>query len=108
MLYITEQAAEKIKEIAAEEGLEGKNLRVKVVGGGCAGFNYDLFFDDNDALPLDEVFEKCGVTIVVDPLSYQYLVDSEIEFREGLYESGFKFNNPNVSSMCGCGSSFSV
>jgi iron-sulfur cluster insertion protein len=108
LLYITENAAAKVKEIATEEGLDGKNLRVKVVGGGCAGFNYDLFFDDNDALPLDEVFEKHGVTIVIDPLSYQYLIESEIDFVESLYGAGFKFNNPNVSSMCGCGQSFSV
>ena len=108
MIQITEIAVNKILEIAAEEGLEGQNLRVKVIGGGCAGFQYDLFFDDKDPLPLDEVFEDKGITLVIDPLSFQYLDGSEITFLDGLYGSGFKFNNPNVTANCGCGSSFSV
>ena len=108
MISITETAVSKIIEIAAEEGLEGQNLRVKVIGGGCAGFQYDLFFDDKDPLPLDEVFKDKGVTIVIDPLSFQYLNGSEITFMDGLYGSGFKFINPNITSSCGCGSSFSV
>lgn len=105
MIEINEIAANKILEIAADEGLEGQNLRVKIIGGGCAGFSYDLFFDDKDALPMDEVFEDKGVTIVCDPLSFQYLDGVEITFLDSLYGSGFKFLNPNVTSSCGCGSS---
>jgi len=108
MLTINEKAANKVLEIASEEGLEGQHLRVKVMGGGCAGFQYDLFFEDGDPLPMDEVFEENGITIVIDPLSFQYLDGSEITFMDGVYASGFKFNNPNVTSSCGCGSSFSV
>jgi len=108
MITITEIAANKILEIAAEEGLEGNHLRVKILGGGCGGFQYDLQFEDGEPLPMDEVFEDKGVKIVSDPLSYQYLNGSEITFLDGLYESGFKFVNPNISSSCGCGSSFSV
>lgn len=108
MITLTEEAANKILEIAQEEELAGQNLRVKVVGGGCAGFSYDLFFDENDALPLDEVFEDKGITIVIDPLSFQYLDGSEITFVDSFMGAGFKFNNPNVTSTCGCQSSFSV
>ena len=108
MIMITEIAANKILEIAAEEGLEGQHLRVKVIGGGCAGFQYDLGFEDGDPLPMDEEFEDKGIKIVIDPLSYQYLDGSEITFLDGLYGSGFKFINPNVTANCGCGSSFSV
>lgn len=108
MIEVTEIAANKILEIVAEEGLEGQHLRVKVVGGGCAGFSYDLAFEDSDPLPLDEVFESRGIMIVIDPLSFQYMDGSEITFMEGLYAAGFKFLNPNISSSCGCGSSFSV
>jgi len=108
MIHLTKIAADKILEIASEEGLDGQNLRVKVIGGGCAGFTYDLFFDDKDALPLDETFEDKGVTIVVDPLSFQYLTGSEITFMDSLHGSGFKFINPNVTSTCGCQQSFSA
>jgi len=108
MIELAESAAEKIKEIAEEEGLEGQHLRVKVIGGGCAGFNYDLFFEDGDPLPMDEVFKSHGVTIVVDPLSFQYLDGSEITYQDTIYGAGFKFNNPNVTSTCGCGSSFAI
>ena len=105
MIQITDKAASKILEIADEEGLEGKALRVKVVGGGCAGFVYDLFFSEDGPLTLDEVFEDKGVTIIVDPLSFQYMDGVEIDYVEREFGAGFKFNNPNVSSVCGCGSS---
>lgn len=107
MITITEKAANKILEIAAEEGFGGKPLRVKVIGGGCAGFTYDLFFSDTDALPLDEEFEDKGVKIIIDPLSFQYMDGAEIDYLERNFSSGFKFNNPNVSANCGCGSSVS-
>ncbi len=108
MITVTEEAANKILEIAKAEELEGKNLRVKVIGGGCAGFSYDLFFDDNEALSMDEIFEDKGITIVIDPLSFQYLDGSEITYVDSFMGAGFKFNNPNVTSTCGCNQSFSV
>lgn len=107
MITITDRAADKVKDIATEENLLGQGLRLRVIGGGCAGFNYDLYFEDAPT-SMDEEFEDKGVKMYVDPLSYQYLDGTEIDYVEGLYGSGFKFSNPNVSSTCGCGSSFSV
>ncbi|HZO16288.1 MAG TPA: iron-sulfur cluster insertion protein ErpA [Polyangiaceae bacterium] len=104
---ITHKAAEKVLEISREEGLDGQGLRLRVIGGGCAGFNYDLYFEDKPT-PMDEEFVEKGVKMYIDPLSYQYLDGTEIDYVEGLTGSGFKFNNPNVTSTCGCGSSFSV
>lgn len=106
-INITDNAAAKVLEIAAEEGLGGQGLRLRVIGGGCAGFNYDLYFEDSPT-SMDEEFEDKGVKMFIDPLSFQYLDGTEIDFVEGLHASGFKFNNPNVTSTCGCGSSFSV
>lgn len=108
MIHITEKAANKVLELAVTEDLGGRPLRVKVIGGGCAGFSYDLFFSETDPLPMDEVFEDNGVTIMVDPLSFQYLDGVEIDYLDGPFASGFKFNNPNVTSTCGCKSSFSI
>jgi iron-sulfur cluster insertion protein len=107
MITITERAATKVKDIATEESLLGQGLRLRVMGGGCAGFNYDLYFEDAPT-SMDEEFEDKGVKMFVDPLSIQYLDGTEIDYVEGLYGSGFKFSNPNVTSTCGCGSSFSV
>ncbi|HHH29789.1 MAG TPA: iron-sulfur cluster insertion protein ErpA [Polyangiaceae bacterium] len=106
-ISITDKAAQKVLEIAAEEDLAGQGLRLRVIGGGCAGFNYDLYFEDSPT-SMDEEFEDKGVKMYVDPLSFQYLDGTEIDFVEGLHGSGFKFNNPNVTSTCGCGQSFSV
>ncbi len=107
MITITEKAAEKVREIAAEDGLEGQGIRLRILGGGCAGFNYDLYFEDKPT-DTDETFEDKGVTMVVDQLSVLYLDGTEIDFVEGLYGAGFKFNNPNVTNTCGCGQSFGV
>ncbi len=107
MITITDKAAEKVREIAAEDKLEGQALRLRILGGGCAGFNYDLYFEDKP-IDTDETFEDKGVTMVVDQLSVLYLDGTEIDFVEGLYGEGFKFNNPNVTSTCGCGQSFGV
>jgi iron-sulfur cluster insertion protein len=107
MISITERAASKVREIATEEKLDGQGLRLRVIGGGCAGFSYDLYFEDAPTT-MDEEFVVNGVKMYVDPLSFQYLDGTEIDYVEGLYGSGFKFNNPQVSSTCGCGSSFSV
>ena len=106
MIILTEAAANKVLEIAIDEDLGGKPLRARIIGGGCAGFTYDLFFAD-EMLPMDEEFESHGVKIVVDPLSFQYLNGVEIDYVDNLYGAGFKFINPNVSSSCGCGSSVS-
>lgn len=106
-INITDKAAQKVLEIAAEEELAGQGLRLRVIGGGCAGFNYDLYFEDSPT-SMDEEFEDKGVKMFVDPLSFQYLDGTEIDFVEGLHGSGFKFTNPNVTSTCGCGQSFSV
>jgi len=107
MIRITDTAAKKVLEIASEEELGGQGLRLRVIGGGCAGFNYDLYFEDAPT-PMDEEFEDKGVKMYIDPLSYQYLDGTEIDYVESLHGAGFKFNNPNVTSTCGCGSSFSV
>jgi iron-sulfur cluster insertion protein len=107
MITITVKAAEKVNEIAKEEDLGGQGLRLRVVGGGCAGFSYDLYFEDKPT-EMDEEFESRGVKLFVDPLSYQYLDGTEIDYVESLQGAGFKFQNPNVKSTCGCGSSFSA
>jgi iron-sulfur cluster insertion protein len=107
LVLITPVAAAKVNEIRATEGIEAQMaLRLRVVGGGCAGFSYDLYFDE-----VGEVDRQCdiaGVKVVVDEMSLMYLVGTEIDYVEGLQGAGFKFNNPNVKSTCGCGSSFSV
>jgi iron-sulfur cluster insertion protein len=107
MITITEKAAAKVKDIATSENLEGQGLRLRVVGGGCAGFSYDLYFEDKVG-EMDEEFESNGVKLYIDPLSFQYLEATEIDFVESEHGSGFKFNNPNVKGSCGCGSSFSA
>jgi iron-sulfur cluster assembly accessory protein len=107
MVLITPGAATKVNEIRDAEGIEGNMaLRLRVVGGGCAGFSYDLYFDEGTEV--DRQFEIQGVKVVVDEMSLMYLVGTEIDYVEGLQGAGFKFNNPNVKSTCGCGSSFSV
>ena len=107
MISITELAAGKVREIADAEGLQGQGLRLRVIGGGCAGFQYDLYFEDTPT-DMDETFESNGVQLYIDPLSYQYLDGTEIDYVEGVSGAGFKFGNPNVSGTCGCGSSFQV
>jgi iron-sulfur cluster insertion protein len=107
MVLITPGAATKINEIREAEGIEpNMALRLRVVGGGCAGFSYDLYFDEGTEV--DRAIEIAGVKVVVDEMSLMYLVGVEIDYVEGLQGAGFKFNNPNVKSTCGCGSSFSV
>ena len=107
MLRITPVAADKVNEIRSAEGIEpNMALRLRVVGGGCAGFSYDLYFDE--PAEVDRQFEVQGVKCIVDEMSLMYLVGTEIDYVEGLQGAGFKFHNPNVKSTCGCGSSFSV
>jgi iron-sulfur cluster insertion protein len=105
MISITQLAAEKVREISKSEGLEGQGLRLRVIGGGCAGFQYDLYFEEKPT-DLDEEFESNGVRLYIDPLSFQYLEGTQIDYVETTHGSGFKFGNPNVTGTCGCGSSF--
>lgn len=108
MIQLTERASDKVREIQQAEGLQGQGLRVRVIGGGCSGFSYDLFFDDVVNQDVDEVFEARGIPVYIDMMSLTYLEGTEIDYVEGLYGAGFKFNNPTAKSTCGCGSSFSV
>ncbi len=107
LVKLTTRAAEKVKAIRTEEKIEDNyGLRLKVMGGGCSGFAYDLFFDQ--VQDVDQSFESQGVRMVCDQMSLMYLVGTEIDYVESVQGSGFKFTNPNVKSTCGCGSSFSV
>src|SRR3979409_1575105 len=107
MVLITPMAASKVNEIRDAEAIEANMaLRLRVVGGGCAGFSYDLYFDEPTEVDRQIVIQD--VKVVVDEMSLMYLVGTEIDYVEGLQGAGFKFNNPNVKSTCGCGSSFSV
>jgi iron-sulfur cluster assembly accessory protein len=107
LVKLTTRAAEKVKAIRAEEKIEESyGLRLKVQGGGCSGFAYDLYFDQPQ--DVDQTFESQGVHMLCDQMSLMYLVGTEIDYVESLQGSGFKFTNPNVKSTCGCGSSFSV
>ena len=107
LVKLTARAAEKVKAIRAEEKIEESyGLRLKVMGGGCSGFSYDLFFDQPQ--DVDQSFESQGIKLLCDQMSLMYLVGTEIDYVESVQGSGFKFSNPNVKSTCGCGSSFSV
>ena len=104
---VTERAAKRIKAILATESADAK-LRVSVSGGGCSGFQYRMGFDKNYNDQNDAVFEFEGLKVFVDKSSLLYMDGSEVDYIDGLHGAGFKFNNPNVSGSCGCGSSFSV
>lgn len=107
LVKLTARAAEKVKAIRAEEKIEENfGLRLKVMGGGCSGFSYDLFFDQPQEV--DQSIESQGVRLLCDQMSLMYLAGTEIDYVESVQGSGFKFTNPNVKSTCGCGSSFSV
>ncbi len=106
-LIFTDSAAGKVRELIEEEGNPDLKLRVFVTGGGCSGFQYGFTFDEV-ASEDDTQLEKGGVTLLIDPMSYQYLVGAEIDYTEGLEGSQFVIRNPNATSTCGCGSSFSV
>lgn len=104
MIALTDKAAENVKRLAADDA-EAKVLRVAVEGGGCSGFQYAIGFDTG-AEPEDLEIETHGVRVVVDPISLPYLAGSTIDYSDGLIGAGFKFDNPNVASSCGCNSSF--
>lgn len=106
-LIFTDSAVEKVKSLIEEEGNSDLKLRVFVTGGGCSGFQYGFTFDEvvNED---DTTLVKDGVTLLIDPMSYQYLVGAEIDYQESLEGSQFVIRNPNATTTCGCGSSFSA
>ena len=108
LVNLTERAAEKIRELQSTEPAgEAEVLRVAIQGGGCSGFQYGLGFD-RGSQEGDLELEQFGVQVVVDPYSAPYLRGATIDFLDGLQESGFKIDNPNATSACGCGHSFQV
>jgi iron-sulfur cluster insertion protein len=106
-LIFTDAAATKVKNLIEEEENPALKLRVYVTGGGCSGFQYGFSFDEELADD-DTVIENMGVNLVVDPMSYQYLVGSTVDYSEGLKGAQFTVNNPNATTTCGCGSSFTI
>ncbi|MEE9396641.1 MAG: iron-sulfur cluster insertion protein ErpA [Methylococcales bacterium] len=106
-LIFSDSAADKVGQLIAEEQNNNLKLRVYITGGGCSGFQYGFTFDEN-ANDDDTLVENGGVCVVVDSMSIQYLEGAEIDYKEDLEGSQFVIRNPNASSTCGCGSSFSV
>jgi iron-sulfur cluster assembly protein len=109
-IYVSDKAKVKITGILAEKGVSNEPayfLRVSVVGGGCSGLSYKMDFD-NEQKPTDQVFESNGIKVVTDLKSFLYLVNTTLDFSDGLNGKGFYFSNPNASRTCGCGESFAV
>lgn len=109
-VLISDKAKTKVMALMQDAGIGNDDnyfLRVGVVGGGCSGLSYKMDFD-NEEKPMDQVFHDKGVKIVCDMKSFLYLVNTELEFSDGLNGKGFYFNNPNASRSCGCGESFAV
>lgn len=106
-IQMTDAAANKVKTLITEEENPELKLRVYITGGGCSGFQYGFTFDEkiNEG---DTVVEKSGVIMVIDPMSLQYLVGGSVDYTEGLEGSRFTVTNPNATTTCGCGSSFSI
>lgn len=107
MFTVTDLAAKKVKEYFAELGKPNAALRVKIEAAGCAGLQYDLGPEEQKAQD-DQVYESNGITIYIDPQSDPFLDNSQLDYVDSLHESGFKVNNPNSKSSCGCGQSFGV
>lgn len=106
-ISLTSSAVRKVRQLVEEEDNEALKLRVYITGGGCSGFQYGFSFDET-AADDDTVIEEGGVSLLVDPMSFQYLVGSEVDYTEGLEGSRFIINNPNATTTCGCGASFSI
>ena len=106
-LVFTDAAAHKVRELIAEENNPGLKLRVYISGGGCSGFQYGLMIEENGGVG-DQVFESNGVKLFIDPVSISYLKGAEVDFVDTVTGGGFTIKNPNATSTCGCGSSFSV
>jgi iron-sulfur cluster assembly accessory protein len=107
-IILTEKAKDKVKEILLDQPETFAGLRIQVVGGGCSGFQYRMGFDKNFNDQNDSVFEFDGLKVIVDKASLLYMDGAEVDYIDGLHGAGFKFNNPNTTGSCGCGSSFSV
>lgn len=107
LITVTEAAAGKIRELLAEEGKLESGLRVFVQGGGCSGFQYGLMIEEGGGVG-DQLFESNGVRLFVDPVSVSYLQGAEVDFVDTITGGGFTIKNPNATSTCGCGSSFSA
>ena len=107
MIQMTERAVGKVLEILNAQEPKPTGLRISVVGGGCSGFSYSMAFENSPGL-LDKTYKFEGLNIFVDQASLLYLDGAEVDYVETLEGAGFKFNNPNVKSTCGCGSSFSA
>ncbi len=105
-ISLSERAAAKIRSLLEQQHKEGGGLRVKVVGGGCSGLQYKMDLDEER--PGDKVFGEAGARILVDRKSFLYLNGTELDYNEGLMQSGFNLHNPNVKRSCGCGASFTV
>lgn len=105
-VLFTDSAAAKVSDLIIEEGNDQLKLRVFITGGGCSGFQYGFTFEEEVSEGDTEV-EKAGVTLLIDPASYQYLVGAEIDYTDGVEGSQFVIRNPNATTTCGCGSSFS-
>jgi len=106
-LTFTAAAAAKVSQLIDEEGNPDLMLRIYVQGGGCSGFQYGFSFDENENDGDSKVVTD-GVTLLIDPMSYQYLIGAEVDYQEGLQGAQFVIKNPNATTTCGCGSSFSV
>ena len=106
-INLTARAVEKVRELVSEEENQDLKLRVFITGGGCSGFQYGFTFDETAAED-DTAIEESGVTVLIDPMSFQYLVGSEVDYTEGLEGARFVVNNPNATTTCGCGASFSI
>jgi iron-sulfur cluster assembly protein len=109
-IYVSDKAKAKVQQLMQEAGVADDPsyfVRVGVVGGGCSGLSYKLDFD-NEQKPMDQVFDDNGVKVVTDLKSFLYLVNTMLDFSDGLNGKGFYFNNPNASRTCGCGESFAV
>ena len=106
-IQLSERAVQKVRDLVEDEQNEELKLRVFITGGGCSGFQYGFTFDEI-AADDDTAIEVDGVTVLVDPMSFQYLAGSEVDYTEGLEGSRFVINNPNATTTCGCGSSFSI
>jgi len=106
-LVFTDNAAQKVQQLIEDEEQDNLMLRVFVQGGGCSGFQYGFTFDENEQEG-DTIVENQGVKLLIDPMSFQYLVGAEIDYTEGLEGAQFVIRNPNATTTCGCGSSFNV
>lgn len=106
-ITLSDRAVRKVQELISEEENQALKLRVFITGGGCSGFQYGFSFDEESADD-DTTIERDGVMVIVDPMSFPYLAGSQLDYSEGLEGSRFTVNNPNATTTCGCGASFSI